>query len=167
MILSEGGLRDRLATYWSDLFNRLDLPAMLLAIAAVVAAHLEEEEDLPDASLNLPGDGNSASGWTPPLRAYAALLLWARMLRVLLLFPSLGPYTLMIFVMLNDMFFFLLIESMFVFMLAAAMYVLAEHYRSVDADTLAAQPECIASQATFLDSLRFMFEASVTAQPFL
>ena len=70
--------------YLADSFNRLDLLGLLFAFAALVSALAEAAMDV-----------------VVPMQALATLFLWLRLLRVLLPFPTFGPYVLMFFRMLR------------------------------------------------------------------
>ena len=76
-----------LQAYFADPFNRLDLPALVLALSALL---------LPAA--------NGDTSTLPDLLGLTSILLCLRLLRMLVLIPSMGPLVLMVFVMVNDLF---------------------------------------------------------------
>lgn len=98
------------SAYYSDRFNRLDFPALVLALGALLAT--------------LGAAGPTAL--TRTLRAAAAGGLWARTLRALVVSPSLGPYVLMVFKMTSDVTTYLLLLGYTLLVFAAAYVALYE-----------------------------------------
>lgn len=153
--------------YWSERFNRLDMPAILMTIGALVSA-LYLDRDVAQ-TLEQP------SQTTRNLRAFAALLLWLRMVRVLLIFPWSGPYVLMIFTMLQDVFKFVGVLFAFVLAFAAAFFALYEpapqdrvlHWKVVREDV---RPDgddtCTDHLYSYLSAVLFLLETSVTGGEF-
>jgi len=120
-----------IAGYWSDRFNRVDALAMLVTIAALVSAIINDASPtdgfaiINDAS---PTDGFAVqpSSATRIASSCAAALLWGRMLRVLLILPKKGPYVLMVFRMMDDVFNFVVILFFFILVFSAAFSKLYE-----------------------------------------
>ena len=78
--LLDGGIR----AYLSDRFNRIDLPALVAALAALIVGQLV--------------DGHTAQ----PALALSVFLLWLRPLRVLFISSNLGPLILLVFNIISD-----------------------------------------------------------------
>ena len=157
-----------IAGYWSDRFNRVDAPAMLLTIAALVSAIIN------DAS---PTDGFAVqpSSATRILLSCAAALLWGRMLRVLLILPKKGPYVLMVFRMMDDVFNFVVILFFFILVFSAAFSKLYEPDPSTrnlpspltSSWTLASSDaSCVDYFASWYVGIVYLIENSVTGGDF-
>ena len=100
---STGGL----TSYFSERFNRLTLPALLLALAALVAARAGVAE----ATL---------------LRALSVLLLWLRLMRAFLISTKSGPLVLTFFKMFGMILDFLVLLSCTILAFAGCVLVLYE-----------------------------------------
>ena len=103
-------LRDgSLTGYYADRFNRLDLPAALLAVIATLWAMY----DVPGNYGDLIGEYIPLSllPSVPALRAIAVLLLWMRAPRLFLLSTRRGPLVLMLFRMFTDVISFLVLQA--------------------------------------------------------
>ena len=94
-------MRSGLSDYWSERFNRYDLPAMVFSTLALLSMHTDGVQSLDDMS----------AGPTRVLRALGACFLWLRLQRVLLVFTRVGPYAFMVFVMINDVISYVIIPS--------------------------------------------------------
>lgn len=100
------------SNFMSDRFNRLDLPAYFFTLAAVgYAMAIEGLPDPPAMSGELTALLSLETIWSqlpPPsihtrtLRACAALCLWLRVPRFLLISRHFGPFVLMVFRMLEE-----------------------------------------------------------------
>jgi len=168
----------RASAYWADRFNRIDLPAILFTLAALVSAivldggNAECGKPATDLlSLNLMSCP-PPSIQTSTLRAFAAFLLCLRVLRMLLVFPGLGPYILMVFRMLQDVRKFLAILVVAVLSFTAAFFNLYEPAPTVRSTPtkgwpfLGSEPTCINYMDTFSSALVRLLEASVTGDNF-
>jgi len=168
----------RASAYLTDRFNRIDLPAILFTLAALVSAivldggNAECGKPATDLlSLNLMGCP-PPSIQTSTLRAFAAFLLCLRVLRMLLVFPGLGPYILMVFRMLQDVRKFLAILVVAVLSFTAAFFNLYEPAPTVRSTPtkgwpfLGSEPTCINYMDTFSSALVRLLEASVTGDNF-
>ena len=86
---------DRLVAYWGDSIDRVDATALTFSFAAPVA---------------FMSTGNSEDATATSLRAVAVFLLWLRVIRVLLISLTFGPYVLMFFRMLfGDVLYFMVL----------------------------------------------------------
>ena len=89
---------------------------------------------------------------TRTLRALAVLFLWLRMLRVLLMHPTFGPFVLMIISMMADVRKYMVILLLVVVAWASAFYAMYEHsplYRVTETagwPILGASPTCVDSE---------------------
>jgi len=168
----------RASAYLTDRFNRIDLPAILFSLAALVSAlvldggnpECGKPADVP-LSLNLQGCP-PPSDVTSGLRASAALFLCLRVLRILLVFSWLGPYILMVFRMVQDVLKFLAILFVAVLSFTAAFFNLYEPAPAVRSTPttgwpfLGSEPTCIAYMDAFSSALVFLLQASVTGDNF-
>jgi hypothetical protein len=103
---------DRLVAYWGDSINRVDATAFTFSFAALVA---------------FMSTGNSEDATATSLRAVAVFLLWLRVIRVLLISPTFGPYVLMFFRMLfGDVLYFMVLLGVLLVAFAASWTVLLE-----------------------------------------
>jgi len=164
----------RASAYLTDRFNRIDLPAILFSLAALVSAIVLDggspECGKPaDNPLSLDLEGCPPPSYeTSTLRASAALFLWLRVLRILLVVPWLGPYILMVFRMVQDVLKFLAILFVAVLSFTAAFFNLYEPAPAVRSTptngwpSLGSEPTCIAYMDAFSSALVFLLQASVT-----
>jgi len=97
--------------YWSDRFNRYDAIAMACSLLALLRMQ--------------PGDGPQPID-VNVLRACGVCFLWLRLQRVLLVFSRFGPYTFMVFVMIDDVINYLVILLLYPIAFAALVSVLLE-----------------------------------------
>jgi hypothetical protein len=103
---------DRLVAYWGDNINRVDATALIFSFAALVA---------------FMSTGNSEDATATSLRAVAVFLLWLRVIRVLLISLTFGPYVLMFFRMLfGDVLYFMVLLFFLLVDFAASWTVLLE-----------------------------------------
>ena len=102
-------------SYWADRFNRLDVLAIALSLAALVLAQFEALRE---------ADGGGHEQVLPAMRATAVLFLWLRLLRVLLVSPSKGPLVLMNFRMVSDVVSYLVLLFATLLAFGAAFLVL-------------------------------------------
>ena len=178
LLRGDGTLRKRATAYWEDKFNRIDLPAMLLTIAAVASAvvldgaatadHINGTVGVTDAM----GDLDAPSELTRTLRSFATLTLWMRLMRLLLVFPGTGPYVLMFFRMFGDVLQFLKLMAFGVVCLSSALYVLFERHASHRAAAWSVSPLGLEDQRcdrlfdSYFSTLVFVFEGALTGSEF-
>ena len=125
-----------LQSYWSDRFNRIDMPAAICSLAALACMHIDlraisssplASAFSPALTINPLAAGLDAPPLTPAtrcVRAFAVLLLWLRVPRLFLL-STRGPLVLMLFQMVNDVLGFLLLLGSVLLSFAAAYLVRA------------------------------------------
>jgi hypothetical protein len=95
-----------LVPYWGDSINRVDATALTFSFAALVA---------------FMSTGNSEDATATSLRAVAVFLLWLRVIRVLLISLTFGPYVLMFFRMLfGDVLYFMVLLGVLLVAFAAS-----------------------------------------------
>jgi len=116
-------------------------------------------------------DGGASRGLEQPhavtrnLRAFAALFLWVRLLRVFLVFPRYGPYVLMIFTMSDDVMKFLIVFAANVLAFSAAFFAL---YEPAPADRtlhwldMSTSEVCTEQMHSYLKTILFLFENSLS-----
>ena len=160
--------RHERSLYFNDMWNRLDLPAMVLATSSLSVGYYTGSE-----------------GAAAPLHAVAVLLLWLRQLRLLALSPSLGPLVYMGFKMVGDVAKWLILVTAILLAYASSFTALLRgipafdpaieggtcaelHARfSCDAvDELAKCAEAIGKLGRFGGSLRLLFEESLNGDHF-
>ena len=101
----------RLVAYWADRINRVDAAALSFSFWALVAFMSTNSEDATATSLH----------------AVAVFLLWLRVIRVLLISPTFGPYVMMFFRMLfGDVLYFMVLLFFLLVAFAASWTVLLE-----------------------------------------
>ena len=106
------------------------------------------------------------------LRAVAVIFLWLRMLRVLLMHSTYGPFVLMIIEMITDVRKYMVILLLVVLAWASAFYCMYEHsplYRVAETrgwPMLGAAPTCIDMMHTYPTALVYLLENSLTGGDF-
>ncbi len=107
-----------LSEWWSERFNRFDLPAMLFGLLSIMYMHGDGLQAIHDSS--------ASSSAARSLRAFAAFFMWMRMQRVLLVFSRFGPGVFSVFVMLEDVITYLVLLLIFPIAFAALLVQLLE-----------------------------------------
>ena len=100
-------LKERsLFAYWSDRFNRVDLPAAAFSLAALACMYI----DFAESDYGRAGPLEFTPR-TRSLRSLAVMLCWMRVPRFFLLSTRRGPLVLMLFKMMDDVLSFIYIRA--------------------------------------------------------
>jgi len=157
-------VRSGLSDYWSERFNRYDLPAMVFSTLALLSMNDEGIQAF---------DDRSTYHWARVLRALGACFLWLRLQRVLLASSRVGPYAFMVFVMINDVVSYLMILLFIPIAFAAGLSALLEPNsakRLTNIEWLPVaqyrHPDCADHFQSFPNALIFLVEHAITGEGF-
>ena len=114
---------DTPSTYRADLFNTVDMVSLHLLLASEIAYY-------------------AARGAYLPLRAFAVLALYVRLLRLIYLSPSLGALVLLLVRMTIDLLKLFVLLIFVVIALVSALYVVEPTWRADALDAAARKPAC-------------------------
>ena len=163
-----GGARE----YWSDRFNRYDLPANVLTL--IFVCMIQDAED---------GVSITAAWYDQPnavhiIRGFGAIFLWLRLKRILLVFSRIGPFAFAVFEMINDVAAYGAILAVYPISYAALLSAVNEPPSSKGPSNLDWLPvsefepllgsasECSGSFDSFPNAFIFLLERAVSGESF-